>query len=333
MPAPIASVVIDNYNYGRYLPRAIDSALGQGLGPDLGIIVVDDGSTDDSRAVLERYAGRVETVFQANQGYAAAFNAGIARARGEFVFLLDADDAWLSGKVRRVLDRFAREKDLVAVEHFQRDANADLKPLLVSWPAWPERYTLDDYLEGRCEFGATSGLAFRREALLKALPIPVEFRFMYADDYLLVRSLLQGPVGNIAEPLALHRVHGANYYTGVLADARKMEAERVMRRVFRERRAAAFTERRVRLSPAFERLERLEDLRREVLGLVYAGRRRAAAGAVLRGAWARRADPFGLFRALTCALALVSPRLYLLAHRAYSGSGPLRRLRERWLPA
>jgi len=334
VPLPIASVVIDNFNYGRFLARAIESALGQGLAPgELEIVVVDDGSTDESREVLGRFAGKVEAVFQPNQGYAAAFNAGIARCRGAVVFLLDADDAWLEGKVRRVLDRFERERDLVAVEHFQRDADGELRPLEGAFPAWPDRYALTDYLEGRCEFGATSGLAFRREALVKALPIPAEFRFMYADDYLLLAALLQGPVGNIPEPLGLHRVHGANYYTGVLGDARKMEAERGMRAVFRARREAWFSERGCKSSPRFERLERLEDLRREVLGEVYAGRRLAAAGAVARGVAGHLADPFGFFRAATCALAVVHPRLYLAAHRAYAGAGGLKRLRERWLPA
>src|SRR5262245_23561615 len=101
-PWPVASIVINNYNYGRFLAGAIDSALGQTYA-GTEVVVVDDGSTDESREVLARYAGRVVPVLQANGGQAAAFNAGFAACAGQVVLFLDADDLLLPTAVERAV--------------------------------------------------------------------------------------------------------------------------------------------------------------------------------------------------------------------------------------
>jgi len=85
------SIVIPNYNYGRFIGEAIDSALAQ-THPLVEVIVVDDGSTDDSRAVIERYGERVTAIFQANAGQNAACAAGFARAHFDLVVFVDSDD-------------------------------------------------------------------------------------------------------------------------------------------------------------------------------------------------------------------------------------------------
>tara|TARA_B110000967_G_scaffold78239_1_gene80926 strand:+ start:105 stop:758 length:654 start_codon:yes stop_codon:yes gene_type:complete len=85
------SVIIPNYNGAKFLREAIDSALDQ-QGVELEVIVVDDGSTDDSREIIESYGDKIRTIFQHNQGACAARNAGLAIARGESVFFLDSDD-------------------------------------------------------------------------------------------------------------------------------------------------------------------------------------------------------------------------------------------------
>ena len=87
---PLISIVIHNFNYGRFLAHCIDSALAQSY-PHCEVIVVDDASTDGSRAVLERYADRVRIVYQAaNRGQGGAFNAGFRASRGSIVMFLDA---------------------------------------------------------------------------------------------------------------------------------------------------------------------------------------------------------------------------------------------------
>src|SRR4051794_40698073 len=102
------SVLVNNHNYARYLPEALDSALAQDAGgAEVEYIVVDDGSTDGSFQVLKRYAPRVKTVLlPQNRGQAAAFNAGFEAASGEILCLLDSDDWWAPGKLKAVLARF-----------------------------------------------------------------------------------------------------------------------------------------------------------------------------------------------------------------------------------
>lgn len=92
------SLVVATFNHARFLPVALDSALAQTLA-GVEVIVVDDGSTDDTPAVLSRYAHRVRVIRQANRGLAAARNAGLAVARGTYVSFLDADDVVMPTKL------------------------------------------------------------------------------------------------------------------------------------------------------------------------------------------------------------------------------------------
>ena len=102
--APLVSVVINNYNYARYLAQAIDSALGQTY-PGTEVVVVDDGSSDGSRDVIAAYGTRVVPVLKENGGQASAFNAGFAASRGDVVLFLDADDCLLPTAAAHRADR------------------------------------------------------------------------------------------------------------------------------------------------------------------------------------------------------------------------------------
>lgn len=91
--ASSVSVVIPAFNSGQWIEQAIDSVLSQSV-PPMEILVVDDGSTDDTVARVARYGERVTCVSQPNRGVAAARNRGLRKARGEMIALLDADDVW-----------------------------------------------------------------------------------------------------------------------------------------------------------------------------------------------------------------------------------------------
>jgi glycosyltransferase involved in cell wall biosynthesis len=91
MTEPLISIVVRCHNYGRYLPEAIESALAQDY-PNLEVIVIDDGSTDDSLEVASRYRDRVKVFTQQNEGLARTSNRGASEAKGEYVMFLDADD-------------------------------------------------------------------------------------------------------------------------------------------------------------------------------------------------------------------------------------------------
>ena len=103
---PKVSVVIPTYNRQRLVQDTIDSVLRQTFG-DLELIVIDDGSTDDTRRVLQdRYGTRIRYVYQENQGESAARNHGIALAGGEYVAFVDSDDLWHPQKLERQVEVF-----------------------------------------------------------------------------------------------------------------------------------------------------------------------------------------------------------------------------------
>ena len=108
---PLVSIIINNYNYGRFLAQAIDSVLNQTY-TNTEVIVVDDGSTDDSVAVIQSYENRIIPVLKKNGGQASAVNAGFAASSGEIICLLDADDLFLPEKVSCVVDVFQKFPDI-----------------------------------------------------------------------------------------------------------------------------------------------------------------------------------------------------------------------------
>jgi glycosyltransferase involved in cell wall biosynthesis len=109
---PLVSILINNYNYGHFLADAIDSALAQTY-PHVEVIVVDDGSTDHSRAVIANYGDKIISVLKANGGQASAFNAGFAAAQGEIICFLDADDICLPTKVAEVVNAIPDPQSMV----------------------------------------------------------------------------------------------------------------------------------------------------------------------------------------------------------------------------
>ena len=96
---PRVSVIIPNYNYAHYLAHAVDSVLAQTY-PEVEIIVVDDGSTDDSETILRSYGDRIRWIKQKNQGVSAARNLGVKETRGELVAFLDPRRSMVADETR-----------------------------------------------------------------------------------------------------------------------------------------------------------------------------------------------------------------------------------------
>jgi glycosyltransferase involved in cell wall biosynthesis len=107
---PLVSVIIPTYNRGWILKEALDSVLAQDF-KDYELIVVDDGSTDNTREILGSYGRDIVVLEQSNQGVSAARNRAIAAAAGKFVAFLDSDDLWLPQKLSRQLDFFYSNAD------------------------------------------------------------------------------------------------------------------------------------------------------------------------------------------------------------------------------
>jgi glycosyltransferase involved in cell wall biosynthesis len=110
---PMVSIVIPNYNCGEFLIECIQSAINQTY-PNTEIIVIDDGSTDDSVEILSLYKEQVALIKTSNKGAAAARNLGISIAKGEFIAFLDSDDWWTADKISRQVVKMTQDNcDLV----------------------------------------------------------------------------------------------------------------------------------------------------------------------------------------------------------------------------
>src|SRR5258708_3362172 len=130
---PPVSVIIPCYNGRRFLSQAIDSVLVQTIVPGE-IIVVDDGSTDDSAEVAESYGPPVRVIRQANQGESAARNVGIAAARGDYLLFLDADDLLESQSLEILADAVNQAPGSVALMGFAWFTNDPSQPTMVRMP-------------------------------------------------------------------------------------------------------------------------------------------------------------------------------------------------------
>jgi len=235
MCGPQVTVLIDTYNYGQYVDTAIESVLAQDFPAEqMEILVVDDGSTDDTRARVGKYAGRVKYIWKENGGQASAFNRGLAEARGELIFLLDADDYWRPGKLRRVADLFAEHPKARMIYHrYEELDEASGKVSVLAAPiisgSLPERKVdLISYW-----IYPTSTLAFRRESIAQLLPVPEGLKIQ-ADAYLAALVVFLGPVLGVAEPLTIYRLHGKNLFhgSGGARENERIERRMVTRQVF-----------------------------------------------------------------------------------------------------
>jgi glycosyltransferase involved in cell wall biosynthesis len=225
------SVVISNYNYGRYLTKAINSVLSQ-THSDVEIVVVDDGSQDDSRSVITQLQqtapDKIKAIFQTNQGQGGAFNAGFAAATGEIIAFLDADDVWKPHKLQRIVEVF-NQSDVVGVMHHLDviDGNDNsINNASTQGPKLSEDLATLIVKTGNAWcFPPTSGLAYRREALEKVFPIdPVKWR-IWADGCIIYCTAFLGKIKTLHENLGYYRIHGANNHMSGAIATKEQEAK------------------------------------------------------------------------------------------------------------
>lgn len=204
------SVVIPNHNYAEFVGQAIESALALDW-PRVEVIVVDDGSTDGSRAVIGRYARQVTTILQANAGQKAACNAGFARSRGDVVIFLDSDDLLdpsLPSELMRVW-----QPGVSKVQFQMQIVDADGRPtgaLLPQFGVMPSAQKIRQWAlsAGSYPTPPGSGNAYARPFLDRIFPL--EGKEAACDSYCLSAAPYLGDVVTVAKPLVSYRVHGRN---------------------------------------------------------------------------------------------------------------------------
>jgi hypothetical protein len=198
---PLVSVVIPTYNYGHLAAAAVDSALAQ-THPAVEVIVVDDGSTDDTTSRLAGYSDRIRVIRQENQGLSAARNTGIRAARGDYVALLDSDDAFHPRKLERQMAAFAARPELALVG---TGMFSEEPPVWAAVPDTPPRVgtpKLDELVVRTCF--APSSAVIRKRCLDEVGLFDTELRSVEDRD-MWIRVGARHQVGVIEEPLTWYR--------------------------------------------------------------------------------------------------------------------------------
>ena len=219
----LASIIINNHNYGRFLGQAIDSALQQCYQP-VEVIVVDDGSTDHSRSVIAGYGDRITAVLKENGGQASGFNSGFARSQGQAVIFLDADDVLKPWAVEMVMTALQANPGAAKVQYRLEVIDAGGAPTGVVRPPWQQPMLRGDLRAQVLAFPddlawqPTSGNAFAADVLRQVFPMPEEIYRVCADYYLSNLPPLFGPVVSLEEVGACYRVHGANNHFNTRLD-------------------------------------------------------------------------------------------------------------------
>jgi glycosyltransferase involved in cell wall biosynthesis len=213
-PMPLVSIIIRNFNYGSFLKDALDSALAQTY-REVEVIVVDDGSTDNSREILRDYQDRCRIVLQQNGGEGAAVNVGFRHARGVIILYLDADDVLFPATVSTVVAVWA---PAVARVHFRGwIMSADGRLFGAAVPSFEvPSLSLEEQLEqfGEAVSGSQSCNAYAAWALRRILPLAANEWIRSPDAYLNALTTAQGETRLIQSPLVACRRHARNLSLG-----------------------------------------------------------------------------------------------------------------------
>jgi glycosyltransferase involved in cell wall biosynthesis len=245
LSGPLISVILPVYNRANWVARAIDSVLSQTY-QNFELLVIDDGSTDDTSRVLENYGSRLKVLKQAHRGATAARNLGLEYARGEFVAFIDSDDRWYADRLSSQLHCFnRREVGLVfgnaALVDYRQTPPRHLKRTFFD-NVRPSRGRVMEFFERGCFVPFSSVLARRRcftetggfttgrvaADYLKWLEISARYEFDYVPNPVYEYAIHPGGISHhLLETLA-DRIEA---FKEMLAQNRNVKMERVLRRI------------------------------------------------------------------------------------------------------
>ena len=208
------SVIIPTFNYGRFLREAINSALAQTYRP-LEIIVVDDGSTDDTPQVLAEYRGRVRVIRQDNLGVGAARNVGITAATGDYLAFLDSDDIWKPETLERGVARFVDDPGLGLVHCGVESFDQNGKLLSVSTDGL-EGWVASDLLRLDRQVIAAPGSGIIVPKRVAEEVGGYDTQLQPSEDWdFCYRIAVRYRVGCVREALVRYRLHGGGIHLNV----------------------------------------------------------------------------------------------------------------------
>jgi glycosyltransferase involved in cell wall biosynthesis len=223
---PTISVIIPTYNRADLIGQALESALAQTYPADE-IIVVDDGSTDDTEQVVAQYAGRVRYMRQVNAGPSAARNRGIQASSGDFIALLDSDDLWVKDRLERQLSALTLHPDLdfiFGLEAKFNSANQTAPPEINHHDYFECLNSIECVISDPLEvllkenfFVATSSVLFRRGCIDKVGLLDVSVRLAEDYEYWLRFAFAGFHFGFINAVLCRRRLHEGNLINQALA--------------------------------------------------------------------------------------------------------------------
>jgi Glycosyl transferase family 2 len=221
---PRVSVIVTAYNLAQYLPAALESALAQeSPGGPIQIIVVDDGSSDNTQEVLAAYADRVEIIRQENGGLVKAVDTGLSAVRGDYIALLDADDEWPHDRLRRHTEILDANPQVGLVHGDMEVIDADGNTIHPSFFAWKQDEPSDGRILARlAKDNFVSGGASTFRASLKAAIWPIPSEAAYPDWWIACNIAALAEIVHDPASANRYRFHGANM--GLGADRPKLLA-------------------------------------------------------------------------------------------------------------
>jgi glycosyltransferase involved in cell wall biosynthesis len=225
---PRISVIITCYNYGKYVAKAVESALAQTYA-NTEIVAVNDGSRDDSLAVLSRFVGRITLIDQPNQGSIAAYNRGFAESTGDVIVLLDADDLLEPDALESVAAVWAKpvakvQWDLKIIDAEGRNLGRKFCNFDASYDSARVRESFRR--TGTYRWPVSVGNAYARWFAEAMFPLSSEHG---PDGALNTVAPVYGDVITIPRQLASYRIHGKNLWSNTGTDLQRLP-ERIRQR-------------------------------------------------------------------------------------------------------
>jgi glycosyltransferase involved in cell wall biosynthesis len=212
---PLVSVIVPVFNNGRFIGPALESLFRQTYPEERReIIVVDDGSTDNTPEVLKKYGQDIFHIRQEHKGIAGARNAGISHARGEIITFLDSDDLWHEERLQKVVERFTENPRAGMVYHpvelIDSEGNTIVRNfyLAFGYKEGISGWVGNEIASGKI-FSGGSSFAFRKDIVDMLSPVPEDVR-RGVDYYMTVISSCYAPAEYIPQILGKYRLHAGN---------------------------------------------------------------------------------------------------------------------------